>query len=61
MLIKGKVYTTKTIPNYDGPKTLLRHILEDEEVTDDFFIVDRPLKTVKTILNKEVLTIKSKP
>jgi DNA (cytosine-5)-methyltransferase 1 len=53
MLIKGKVYTTKTIPNYAGPKTLLSHILEDEEVTDDFFIIDRPLKTVKTIINKD--------
>jgi len=44
LLIKGKVYTTKTGPNYDGPKTVLGDILQNGEVTSEFFIdeVDKP-------------------
>ncbi|MEP5256346.1 MAG: DNA (cytosine-5-)-methyltransferase [Winogradskyella arenosi] len=38
MLIKGKVYTIKTTPNYDGPKTVLGSILQNGEVTSEFFI-----------------------
>ncbi|WP_028871691.1 DNA (cytosine-5-)-methyltransferase [Psychroserpens burtonensis] len=38
MLIKGKVYTTKTLPNYDGPKTVLGNVLQNGEVTPEFFI-----------------------
>jgi DNA (cytosine-5)-methyltransferase 1 len=38
MLIKGKVYTTKTVPNYDGPKTVLGSVLQNGEVTPEFFI-----------------------
>jgi len=44
LLIKGKVYTTKTAPNYDGPKTVLGDILQNGEVTSEFFIgeADKP-------------------
>jgi len=38
LLIKGKVYTTKTGPNYDGPKTVLGDILQNGEVISEFFI-----------------------
>jgi DNA (cytosine-5)-methyltransferase 1 len=58
LLIKGKVYTTKTEPNYDGKKTVLTDILQNGEVTPEFFIDDddRPkweyLKGAKTIERK---------
>lgn len=38
LLIKGKVYTAKTVPNYDGRKTVLADILQNGEVTPEFFI-----------------------
>lgn len=38
ILIKGKVYTTKTTPNYDGKKIVLRDIIQNGEVTSEFFI-----------------------
>lgn len=53
LLIKGKVYTTKTEPNYDGDRCVLGDILQNGEVTDDFFIIDKPLKTTKTVTNKD--------
>ncbi|WP_434037055.1 DNA (cytosine-5-)-methyltransferase [Formosa sp. 4Alg 33] len=41
MLIEGKVYTTKTVPNYDGPKAVLGSILQNGEVTSEFFIDEK--------------------
>jgi DNA (cytosine-5)-methyltransferase 1 len=38
LMINGKVFTAKTIPSYDGPKTLLGCVLQNGEVTDEFFI-----------------------
>ena len=38
LLIKGKVYTTKTVPNYDGKRTVLGDVLQNGEVTSEFFI-----------------------
>ena len=38
LLIKGKVYTTKTEPQYNGPKTVLGDILQNGEVSAEFFI-----------------------
>jgi DNA (cytosine-5)-methyltransferase 1 len=38
LLIKGKVYTTKTVPKYNGPKTVLGDILQNGEVSSEFFI-----------------------
>ncbi|QTD37686.1 DNA (cytosine-5-)-methyltransferase [Polaribacter batillariae] len=58
LLIKGKVYTTKTEPNYDGEKTVLADVLQNGEVTSEFFIdeKDKPkweyLKGAKTIERK---------
>ncbi|WP_299123431.1 DNA (cytosine-5-)-methyltransferase [uncultured Tenacibaculum sp.] len=53
LMINGKVYTTKTVANYNGKHTVLRDILQNGEVTDDFFIEDKSLKTIKTIINKD--------
>ncbi|SDD73728.1 DNA (cytosine-5)-methyltransferase 1 [Pricia antarctica] len=36
--IKGKVFTIKTTPNYDGTRTVLGDILQHGEVDDTFFI-----------------------
>lgn len=58
LLIKGKVFTTKTEPNYDGEKTVLADVLQNGEVTSEFFIdeKDKPkweyLKGAKTIERK---------
>ena len=55
LLIKGKVYTTKTEPNYDGQRTVLGDILQNGEVPKDFFIDEKDkekweyLKGSKTI------------
>lgn len=55
LLIKGKVYTTKTEPNYDGKKIVLGDILLNGEVPKDFFIDEKDkekweyLKGSKTI------------
>lgn len=58
LLINGKVFTTKTEPNYDGQKTVLADVLQNGEVTPEFFINenDKPkweyLKGAKTIERK---------
>ncbi len=55
LLINGKVYTTKTEPNYDGKRIVLGDILQNGEVTAEFFIDDKDkdkweyLKGAKTI------------
>ncbi|MBD0779740.1 DNA (cytosine-5-)-methyltransferase [Maribacter sp. ANRC-HE7] len=36
--INGAVFTAKTHPNYDGPRTVLADVLQNEEVTEDFYI-----------------------
>lgn len=38
LLIDGEFYTLKTLPNYEGEKTVLKDILQNGEVTDEFFI-----------------------
>ena len=53
MLINGKVYTAKSQPDHKGKKTKLRDLLQNGEVTDDFFIKDKKLKTPKTITNRD--------
>ena len=53
LLIKGKVYTTKTEPNYNGNYVVLGDLLLNGEVTDEFFIKDGKLKNPKTIYKKE--------
>jgi len=53
LLFKGKVYTTKTSPNYSGKRIVLGDILQNGEVTDEFFIKNNKLKTPKSILIKD--------
>lgn len=43
LLIDGKIYTTKTISNYDGKRTVLKDVLQNGEVTSDFFINENDL------------------
>ncbi len=58
LLIKNKVYTTKTVPNYNGEKTVLGDVLQNGEVTSEFFIAEKDkqkweyLKGAKTIERK---------
>ena len=53
LLINGKVYTAKTVPSYDGNFTVLGDVLQNEEVGDEFFISDKALKNIKTVINKD--------
>lgn len=53
LLLKGKVYTTKTEPKYNGSKTTLGDIIQENNITDDFYIADNPLKNSKAITNKD--------
>ena len=53
LLIKGKVYTTKTEPNYTGKKSVLGEFLQNGEVAANFFIKNSKLKSPKTIINKD--------
>jgi DNA (cytosine-5)-methyltransferase 1 len=54
LLMDGKVITVKTEAYYQGKPTELKDILlNDDEVADDFYIKDKPLKTVKTVVNKD--------
>ncbi|MFT7157186.1 MAG: DNA (cytosine-5)-methyltransferase 1, partial [Parvicella sp.] len=41
LLFKGKVYTTKTSPLYDGERTVLGDILQNGEVTLEYFIDEK--------------------
>ncbi|WP_282053956.1 DNA (cytosine-5-)-methyltransferase [Maribacter luteus] len=36
--INGKVFTAKTTPNYDGVRTVLGDVLQNGEVTKEFFV-----------------------
>lgn len=38
VFIDGQLFTAKTIPNYDGQRTVLRDILQNGEVDETFFI-----------------------
>jgi len=46
-MIKGKVTTCKTLPKYNGNKVVLGDILQNGEVTDEFFIDKVDLKKWK--------------
>jgi DNA (cytosine-5)-methyltransferase 1 len=43
LFINGKVYTAKTTPVYNGSKTVLGDVLQNGEVTDEFFIDEQDL------------------
>lgn len=55
VMIKGSVYTAKTLPNFDGERIVLGDILQNSEVAGDFFIDEKDrdkweyLKGSKTI------------
>ncbi len=38
LMINGSVSTLKTKPDYDGPQAILKEVLQNGEVTKDFFI-----------------------
>jgi DNA (cytosine-5)-methyltransferase 1 len=38
VFINGKVHTAKTSPNYAGPRTVVADVLQNGEVTSDFYI-----------------------
>lgn len=43
LMINGKVTTIKTQPNYDGKFTLLKDLVQNGEVTEDFYISNEDL------------------
>ncbi|MDB4297539.1 DNA cytosine methyltransferase, partial [Flavobacteriaceae bacterium] len=53
LMINGKISTTKTKAIYNDTKTVLRDILQKEEIPAEFYIKDAPLKTPKTIITKD--------
>lgn len=53
LMINGKVFTTKTKPNYQGEFTVLGDLLQNGEVTDEFFLKNAKLKSPKTISKKD--------
>jgi len=60
LLFKGKVYTGKTTPNYDGQPTVLGSILQNGEVTDDFFINEDDLPKWEYLKGSKKETRKTK-
>ncbi len=38
VFVNGKAYTCKTMPNYNGERTVLGDVLQNGEVTDDFYL-----------------------
>ena len=43
IMINGKVTTIKTLPNFEGNFTILKDIIQNGEVTDDFYISSEDL------------------
>ncbi|WP_018478153.1 DNA (cytosine-5-)-methyltransferase [Pontibacter roseus] len=43
VMVEGEVYTAKTQPLYDGPAVLLRDVLQNGEVTEEYFIPEEDL------------------
>lgn len=60
LFIKGKVYTTKTDPKYNGSKTVLGDILQNGEVTSEFFIDENDESRWKYLKGAKKKIIKSK-
>ena len=53
LFYKGKVFTCNTIPRYNGKPTLLKDILQNGQVGEEFFLKDKDLKNPKTIINSD--------
>lgn len=43
LMIDGNVTTIKTLPNYEGKFTILKDLIQNGEVTEDFYINDQDL------------------
>ncbi|MBQ4913375.1 DNA (cytosine-5-)-methyltransferase [Maribacter sp. MMG018] len=61
VFVDGKVATIKTIPSYDGEKKVLRDVLQNGEVTPDFYISNEDLPKWEYLkgAKKEVRTAKN--
>jgi DNA (cytosine-5)-methyltransferase 1 len=44
LMLNGKVTTRKTQPNYDGEYTFLKHLVQNGEVTQEFYIDEQELE-----------------
>ena len=53
LFYKGKAFTCKTIPKYNGKQIVLKDVLQNGEVSEEFFIKDKDLKNPKTIRNND--------
>ncbi len=60
LMINGKIHTLKTNPEYDGKRILLGDLLQNGEVTDEFFINDVDLKRWKYLKGAKKETRKTK-
>ena len=47
LMVNGKVTTTKSIPNYTGDRTVLADVLQNGEVSQEFFIDEADFKKWK--------------
>ena len=47
LIYNGKVFTCKTIPKYNGKQIVLKDILQNDEVSEEFFIKDKDLKKIQ--------------
>lgn len=61
VFIDGKVVTSKTIPSYDGNRIVLRDILQNGQVTDDFYIPEEDFPKWEYLkgAKKEIRTAKN--
>ena len=61
VFINGQVYTAKTSPNYAGPRTVVADVLQNGEVTSDFYVPteDYPKWEYLKGAKKEIRTAKN--
>ncbi len=61
IFIEGEVFTTRTFPDFNGKRTVLGDILQNGEVTDEFFIAqeDYPKWEYLKGAKKEIRTAKN--
>ena len=61
IFINGQVFTYKTFPNYDGEQVLLGDVLQNGDVTEDFFVSQQNLPKWEYLkgAKKEVRTAKN--
>jgi len=61
VFINGEVHTAKTSPNYAGPRTVVADVLQNREVTSDFYVPpeDYPKWAYLKGAKKEIRTAKN--